>query len=98
VEGQKSGKHYAPENKTEEKLVEIWKEIMDMERIGTRDNFFEIGGNSLMALRIISRVNLEFGVEIEIVELIQMPRIFELSLFIDRKRFSIDKNKTSESN
>ncbi|MEC3009519.1 phosphopantetheine-binding protein [Bacillus thuringiensis] len=46
-----------PKNSTDRKLVEIWKVVLGIKRGGLNVNFFEIGGNSLKAARLISIVN-----------------------------------------
>lgn len=48
--------YVAPRNEIEELLAEIWSEILQIERIGVFDNFFEMGGHSLTAIRLVSRV------------------------------------------
>ena len=44
--------YVAPRNQTEEKLAAIWQEILAKDRIGIRDNFFDLGGHSLSAIRL----------------------------------------------
>jgi amino acid adenylation domain-containing protein len=86
IEGQIQGQYVAPRNETEQKLAEIWKEILKLEKIGIHDNFFEIGGHSLMALRIISGIRQKFDFELEIVELVNEPTIAGISkIIIERK-------------
>ncbi|RLJ80979.1 non-ribosomal peptide synthetase [Pedobacter alluvionis] len=69
--------YLAPENETEEKLVQIWSELLELEadKIGVNDNFFELGGHSLKATRLISRIKREFGIEIRIREIFTEPNI-----------------------
>ena len=59
----KTDVYAAPENKIEEKLVEIWAEILNCNtnEIGVKDNFFELGGNSLKVVMLLNLVNKEFG-------------------------------------
>jgi amino acid adenylation domain-containing protein len=84
ISEQLKDQYVAPRNETEQKLAEIWKEILKLEKIGIHDNFFELGGHSLMALRIISGIRRAFNVEIEIIELVQHPSIIELGQIIER--------------
>lgn len=49
---------------TEQSLVEIWSEVLKLEQVGVYDNFFEMGGHSLMATRLMSQVRKRFGVEV----------------------------------
>ena len=71
-----------PRTYIEEELVAIWKEILGIERVGISDNFFEIGGHSLMAAQIISRVRKVFGVEIPLRGLFEEPTIEHLAMEI----------------
>jgi amino acid adenylation domain-containing protein len=54
----------APRNAVEARLVEIWRELLGIERIGVDDDFFELGGHSLLATQAVSRVREAFGVEL----------------------------------
>ena len=47
----------APNSPLEAKLVEIWQEILGVEQIGIRDNFFDLGGHSLLVVQIVSRLH-----------------------------------------
>ena len=74
--GMGTGVEYvAPGNDTEEKLVEIWQEILGRETIGIKDNFFDLGGHSLKATQLISKINMVFGVGISIQTVFQEPTI-----------------------
>jgi tyrocidine synthetase III len=61
--------YIAPRNKTEEKLVAIWQDILGKQNISVTANFFEIGGHSLKATRLASQIHKEFEVKIELKEL-----------------------------
>ena len=71
-----NGRSYvAPSNKIEEKLAEIWGELLNIEKVSVTDNFFEIGGHSLLATRLISGINDEFKVEMQLSTLFKQPTI-----------------------
>jgi amino acid adenylation domain-containing protein len=72
----------APRNDTEEVLVEIWKEVLGAEKVGVRDNFFDVGGHSLLATQVISRVRERFNVEIALSALFEEPTIENLALHL----------------
>ncbi len=80
-----SGVEYvAPRNETEEKLVEIWKEVLGREKIGIKDNFFSIGGHSLKATRMTSQVRKVFDVTIAMPVLFSNPTIEHLATEIEK--------------
>ena len=62
----------APGNETEEKLVDIWKEVLGIEKIGTNDNFFDLGGNSLLMMKVISKICSSFNVSEEKITVMTM--------------------------
>jgi amino acid adenylation domain-containing protein/non-ribosomal peptide synthase protein (TIGR01720 family) len=45
----------APRNESEEQLANIWKELLNLERVGIHDNFFELGGDSILTIQVVSR-------------------------------------------
>jgi amino acid adenylation domain-containing protein len=59
----------APVGETEEALAGIWAEVLGLERVGRWDNFFERGGNSLLALRLFARVRRELGCDLPVATL-----------------------------
>lgn len=74
-----------PENEIEEKLLKIWTQILNINKIGTRDNFFQLGGDSIKATQLISRIQDELSVQISQAELFNNPQISELSKLIISK-------------
>lgn len=56
--------YVAPQTDTEKQIVMVWKELLQVEQIGTLDSFFELGGDSLMAIRALSRLRDLFNVEL----------------------------------
>ncbi|MFA6308744.1 MAG: amino acid adenylation domain-containing protein [Clostridia bacterium] len=69
----------APHNSNEEILLMIWKEILEINRIGINNNFFELGGDSLKAISLVSKIQKEFNKEISISEIFKSPTIKEMS-------------------
>jgi amino acid adenylation domain-containing protein len=64
-----------PRSPMEEAVAEIWSEVLGVERVDVHQNFFEIGGHSLLAMQFISRVREAFAVEVELKQLFESPTI-----------------------
>ncbi|CAM2069715.1 Amino acid adenylation domain-containing protein [Sulfidibacter corallicola] len=58
-----SNAYEAPENAFEEKIAEIWQDLLGVAQVGIHDNFFELGGDSLLAVHLSSRIHKALGVE-----------------------------------
>lgn len=72
--------YVAPRSAVEEQLVEIWRELLGVERVGVHDNFFDLGGHSLLATRLVSRVLTVFGVELQLSRVFQTPTVAGMEL------------------
>ncbi|WP_279450806.1 condensation domain-containing protein [Aeromonas hydrophila] len=75
----------APLGEIEIFVAELWSELLGVERIGRDDNFFALGGHSLMAVRLISRLA-PLGADLQLVTLFASPTLKTLSLAIDVQR------------
>jgi len=64
-EGLVSDKTYSPpQNEIEEKLIQVWQEILQVDHIGRDHDFFEIGGNSIKAIQVVSRLSTDYGITV----------------------------------
>ncbi|MBB1519858.1 amino acid adenylation domain-containing protein [Pseudomonas sp. SR9] len=68
----------APQTDNERILAAIWAEVLGVERVGRQDHFFELGGDSIVALQVVSRVRQQ-GLQLAPRELFQFPRLAELA-------------------
>ncbi|WBW99495.1 non-ribosomal peptide synthetase [Oceanirhabdus sp. W0125-5] len=68
----------APQNDIEEKMVEVWQDVLGLKRVGVNDNFFELGGDSIKAIQVSSRLN-KYKIKLEISDLMNKSTIRELS-------------------
>ncbi|HEV2846615.1 MAG TPA: amino acid adenylation domain-containing protein, partial [Thermoanaerobaculia bacterium] len=75
-----------PRTPVEEMLAEMWRELLGLESIGIRDNFFALGGHSLKATRLVARVRQAFGVELPLRRVFEAPTIEGLARWIERLR------------
>jgi amino acid adenylation domain-containing protein/non-ribosomal peptide synthase protein (TIGR01720 family) len=74
--------YVAPKNKKEEILVKVWKDVLKVERVGLKDNFFSLGGDSIKAIQVLSRLN-NYGLKLELRHLFENPIIEELSIYVE---------------
>ncbi|HEY2840983.1 MAG TPA: AMP-binding protein [Pirellulales bacterium] len=81
-----TAEYVAPRTETERLLAETWSEVLGLERCGVFDNFFDLGGHSLMATQLVSRLAPRFGVEVPLGELFDRPTIAALAEIIDSRR------------
>ncbi|WP_039946124.1 non-ribosomal peptide synthetase, partial [Streptomyces sp. NRRL S-118] len=65
----------APATPTEELIAEVWQELLGAEQVGVHDDFFELGGDSLLALRTVSRINALFGTALSPRALFERPTV-----------------------
>jgi thioesterase domain-containing protein len=81
---QKAEEFVGPRTGTERALSEIWTRALHLERVGVFDNFFEIGGNSLTATRVMSRVCSMLNVELPLRALFESPTIAEFAQVVEK--------------
>ena len=72
-----------PRNETETRLAAMWIELLGITRIGIADNFFEAGGDSLLATQLIARVNKQFQTSLPLRALFDQPTIADLARNIE---------------
>jgi acyl carrier protein len=71
--------HVAPRTPVEEKLAAIWAEVLEIDRVSVHDNFFEIGGHSLLVTQVVSRLRGGLGVEIPLRTVFEVPTVAGLA-------------------
>src|SRR5262249_10730042 len=75
MEGANSSAQVAPEAGEEERLAHIWCSLLDCEAVSARDDFFDLGGHSLLVVRLAAEIESSFGSAIPIAKLFQTPTI-----------------------
>ncbi|WP_186032348.1 AMP-binding protein, partial [Burkholderia gladioli] len=74
--------YVAPRTEAEQTLARIWAEVLGVDRVGVLDNFFECGGHSLLAIRLIDRMERE-GLSADVRQLFAHPSVAQLAAAID---------------
>lgn len=75
-----------PAEGIERELADIWREILGIDRVGGRDHFFELGGNSLIVPQVLLRVRQAVGVELPVVSLLQAPTLGAFAGVVEQAR------------
>jgi amino acid adenylation domain-containing protein len=74
----------APRTITEQRLVDLWASLLEVEQVSIHDNFLELSGNSLLATQVISALHQRMGVDVSLRALFENPTIAQLGAEIDR--------------
>jgi len=74
-----------PETETEKNLAESWQEVLGFEKIGLHDNFFHLGGHSLMAARMLAQIQKTYNIKVPFRQLFKKPTINALANYIDQQ-------------
>jgi len=74
--------YLAPESGTEKVIAALWREVLHLDKVGIRDNFFDLGGNSVMIVRIHHRLKQHLGRDFPLIALFQYPTIDTLAQFL----------------
>ena len=76
------GTYVAPRNTIEERMAEMWQNLLGVSPVGVEDSFFDLGGHSLIAVRLFANVKREFKVEFPISVLFEAPTIAKCAALI----------------
>ena len=76
--------YQVPDTPIEQRLAELWAEVLEVERVGRHDSFFELGGHSLLAIRLVSLMQ-KSGLSLSLAELFQHPSIAALAGLLEQR-------------
>lgn len=71
--------YVAPRNVLENSIAQVWQQLLRVEKVGRRDNFFDLGGNSLLIVQAQARLRERFGFDLPVVKLFQYPTVEALA-------------------
>ena len=84
--GEQAGRDFvAPQTEAEKLLARIWCAVLKVDRAGIFDDFYELGGHSITAVRVLVKINEAFGSQIELRNLLRERTIHGLQGLIGRK-------------
>ncbi len=84
----------APRRPAEELIAGIWEEVLQRERVGIHEDFFQAGGHSLLAAQVVSRIRKVFGVELPLRSMFESPTVSALAERVDTIRNSSQESQT----
>ncbi|RMF30774.1 MAG: non-ribosomal peptide synthetase, partial [Chloroflexi bacterium] len=74
-----------PRTEVERIIAQVWQEVLQIEKVGVHDNFFDLGGHSLLMVQVHNRLQQAFGQDLSIVELFRYPTISTLAEYLTRQ-------------
>lgn len=75
----------SPEGELEMSIAEIWQSLLGIDAIGVDDNLFELGGDSLLGVQLLSRVRTSFSVDLHPADFFRLPTISSLAVLVESK-------------
>ena len=81
-----SERYVSPEGDVEDKIAAIWASVLNLEKVGRKDRFVDLGGNSLQLVRVYSRMQHAFGKAFELVRMFEHPTVEEQAKLIAGKK------------
>jgi hypothetical protein len=77
--------YVAPRNALEETLARVWAEVLELERVGVHDNFFDLGGHSLQSIQLITRLTAVLNRPVSVKSVFQAPTVAEMADLLERE-------------
>ncbi|WP_460202333.1 amino acid adenylation domain-containing protein [Scytonema sp. NUACC21] len=77
--------YIAPRSEMERAIANIWQEVLHLEKVGVNDNFFDLGGHSLLIVQVHSKLQQNLHQNLTIVEIFQNPTIKSLAQYLNQK-------------
>ncbi|MGZ6525537.1 MAG: phosphopantetheine-binding protein, partial [Tumebacillaceae bacterium] len=76
--------YVAPETELEKTIASVWQEVLRVEQVGVNDNFFDLGGHSLLVVQVHNKLRERLGVELTVVQLFQYPTVSALADYLSQ--------------
>jgi len=85
----------APRNELELQLTQIWEKVLGVHSISVKDNFFDLGGHSMLAARLFAQIEKKMGRNLPLAKLFQTPTIEELASIFSQEGYSSEHKKST---
>lgn len=86
-----TSEYKAPRNEVDKKIASIWEEILGVENIGIKDDFYDIGGNSLKLTKLAYILEQNFNINAKIQEMVKMRSVEDISDFVVERSETLEK-------
>ncbi len=96
IRGSLSNVYTAPGTQVEQQLAAIWCRVLKLEQVGIHDDFFDMGGHSLMATQVVSRVREVLNVDLPVAEIFSFPTVAELAKKIEMVKWAASVNNIDQ--
>ncbi len=77
--------YQAPHSEVEKTIAKVWKQVLQLEKVGIDDNFFDLGGNSLLVVQVNNKLREIWNRDLSVVEIFQNPTIKSLAQHLSQK-------------
>ena len=77
--------YVAPRNPLEETLARVWAEVLELERVGVHDNFFDLGGHSLQSVQLVARLTAALNRPVSVKTVFQAPTVAAMAEVLERE-------------
>ena len=95
--GQPSGAEYeAPKDELQQIIVNVWQQTLNLEKVGVKDNFFDLGGHSLLIIRVHQQLKAQVEQPISLTDLYRFPTIASLTDFLNSSQDNESLKKSSD--
>ena len=78
--------YVVPRTEAERNIARVWQEVLGLESVGIFDNFFDLGGHSLLMIQVHNQLRERFKFEVSLVELFEYPSINSLAEHLSRQK------------
>jgi acyl carrier protein len=75
----------APESQMERTVASVWQEVLQVENVGLHDNFFDLGGHSLLLIRVHSKLRDVLSNDVSMIEMFRYPTVSSLAMYLGRE-------------